>query len=141
MFDNPILYMRVKKDISVKISGAIKNSYSSSVEIINDWGYRQISFQSISGQLICPVYLLCLFVVTLFLRLLDDSIATAWTRDIPSPEVLTILCSAGRMCRLRRRHGGLSEQARVHNGGGAGKWKGGSGTYGSRGDEPSQAQR
>jgi hypothetical protein len=40
MFDRPILYIRVKNDIAVKMSGAIRNSYSSSVDKTDDRGYR-----------------------------------------------------------------------------------------------------
>jgi len=37
--DRPILYIRVKKARIVKIKGAIKNSYSSSVAKKEDWDF------------------------------------------------------------------------------------------------------
>ena len=39
--ERPILYIRVKKASAVKIIGAIKNSYSSNTERIEDLAYDQ----------------------------------------------------------------------------------------------------
>ena len=46
MFDKPILYIRVKNDMAVKIKGAIMNSYSSSVDKIDDRGCSKSGCQN-----------------------------------------------------------------------------------------------